>query len=289
LKYACIEKQREHFPVRSLCRVLGVKCGSYYAFRRRRGTVMPSQKDLALREQIRCLHDSHRHALGAVKTWRVLNAKGVNCSKHQVARLRKLESIEAKRKAKFRVMHAHQHTEPPAPDLLKRCFTVKAPNKVWVSDITTIHTREGWLHLAIVLDLFARRIVGWAMNQCQDASLPIGALRMAYAQRQPGPGLVCHTDQGSVYGSKPYRRVLDERGLKASMSRRGNCHDNAVAESWFSTLKNELTRHEIYPTRAEAIAAISDYIELYYNARRPHQTLKYLSPVEVEKEFLTLN
>ncbi|AVR95057.1 hypothetical protein C9I28_11880 [Pseudoduganella armeniaca] len=246
---------------------------------------MRSREDLTLRQQIRSLHDSHRHALGAVKTWRLLNASGIVCGKHRVTRLRKIEAIEAKRKSKFRVMRAHQHTEPPAPDLLKRAFTVTAPNKVWVSDITTIHTREGWVHLAIVLDLFARRIVGWAMNQCQDASLPIAALRMAYAQRKPEPGLICHTDQGSVYGSKLYRAVLDERGLKASMSRRGNCHDNAVAESWFSTLKNELTRHTMYETRASAIAEIASFIELYYNRRRPHQTLRYLSPMEVEKLY----
>jgi hypothetical protein len=180
-----------------------------------------------LRQQIRGLHESHRCALGAVKTWRVLNAGGIICGKHRVARLRKDEGIEARRKVKFRVMKAHQHTEPPAPDLLKRAFTVTAPNKVWVSDITTIHTGEGWLHLAIVLDLFARRIVGWAMSQCQDATLPIAALRMAYLQREPAPGLICHTDQGSVYGSSTYRQLLNERGLRASMSRRGNCHDNA--------------------------------------------------------------
>ncbi|WP_229415907.1 IS3 family transposase [Pseudoduganella armeniaca] len=279
-----IEEQSKHHPVRSLCRVLNVKCSTYYAFRRRPSS-MRSREDLTLRQQIRSLHDSHRHALGAVKTWRLLNASGIVCGKHRVTRLRKIEAIEAKRKSKFRVMRAHQHTEPPAPDLLKRAFTVTAPNKVWVSDITTIHTREGWVHLAIVLDLFARRIVGWAMNQCQDASLPIAALRMAYAQRKPEPGLICHTDQGSVYGSKLYRAVLDERGLKASMSRRGNCHDNAVAESWFSTLKNELTRHTMYETRASAIAEIASFIELYYNRRRPHQTLRYLSPMEVEKLY----
>lgn len=288
MKYAVIEEHSKHHSVRSLCRVLDVKYSTYYAFRRRPSS-MRSREDLALRQHIRSLHDSHRHALGAVKTWRLLNASGVVCGKHRVARLRKIEAIEAKRKAKFRVMKAHQHTEPPAPDLLKRAFTVTAPNKVWVSDITTIHTSEGWLHLAIVLDLFARRIVGWAMNQCQDASLPIAALRMAYAQRKPEPGLICHTDQGSVYGSKLYRGVLDERGLRASMSRRGNCHDNAVAESWFSTLKNELTRHTMYPTRAIAIAEISSFIELYYNQRRPHQTLRYLSPMEVEKKYLTPN
>jgi len=242
-----------------------------------------------MREKIRHIHESHYGALGVVKTWQVLNRAGTFCGKHRVARLRKLEGIEATRKAKFRIMHAHQHTEPPAPNLLKREFNVSLPNKVWVSDITTIHTREGWLHLAIVLDLFARRVVGWAMDARQNASLPIAALQMAIGQRQPKAGLICHTDQGSVYGSNDYRSVLKEIRLRPSMSRRGNCHDNAAAESWFSTLKNELTRHRIFETRAKAIEEISEYIELFYNLRRPHQTLGYRSPIEVENRHQMLN
>lgn len=221
--------------------------------------------------------------MGAVKMWHKLKEDGVEGGKHRVARLRKLEGIEALRRAKFRVMHAHQHTEPPAPNLLKRVFFAPAPNKVWVADITTIHTREGWLHLAVVLDLFARRVVGWAMSARQDAALPITALEMAIDQRQPLQALICHTDQGSVYGSKQYRSVLEANGIIPSMSRRGNCHDNAAMESFFSTLKNEKTRHIIFNTRDQAIFEISDYIELYYNLRRPHQTLGYLSPIEVEK------
>lgn len=242
-----------------------------------------------MREMIQRLHEAAHRAFGAVKMWQKLNASGVQCGKHQVARLRKLEGIEALRKAKFRVMHAHQHTEPAAPNLLKRAFSVALPNRVWVSDITTIHTREGWLHLAVVLDLFARRVVGWAMSARQDAALPIAALQMAIAQRQPAPGLICHTDQGSVYGSNEYRKVLAANDIIPSMSRRGNCHDNAVAESFFSTVKNEKTRHVIFVTRRDAICQISDYIELFYNLWRPHQTLGYRSPIEVEKQHLMLN
>ncbi|GGY71143.1 IS3 family transposase [Pseudoduganella albidiflava] len=288
MKYAAIEELRNHFPVKALCRVLEISRSGFYAWRCRPPS-RRSQEDLSLREKIRCLHESSHQALGAVKTWHQLNSDGVECGKHRVARLRKLEGIEALRKAKFRVMRAHQHTEPPAPNLLDRVFTVPLPNKAWVSDITTIHTREGWLHLAIVLDLFARRIVGWAMSPRQDATLPIAALQMAIVQRRPAPGLICHTDQGSVYGSKEYRNVLETNDLIPSMSRRGNCHDNAVAESFFSTVKNEKTRHIIFTTRAEAITQISDYIELYYNLRRPHQTLGYRSPIEIEKQHQMLN
>jgi putative transposase len=274
--------------VKALCNALGVSASGFYVSRNRAPS-RRSREDLALREQIRHVHESHYRALGGVKTWRVLNRAGTACGKHRVARLRKLEGIEAMRKAKFRIMHAHQHTEPPAPNLLEREFKVSMPNKVWVSDITTIQTREGWLHLAIVLDLFARRVVGWAMDARQDASLPIAALRMAITQRLPAAGLICHTDQGSVYGSNDYRSMLKKVHLTPSMSRRGNCHDNAPAESWFSTLKNEFTRHRIFATRAEAIAEISKYIELFYNLRRPHQTLGYRSPIEVEKRHQMLN
>lgn len=288
MKYACIEEHQKEFRVKALCRVLSVSSSGFYASRQR-PPCRRSREDLALREQIRDLHHSHRQALGAVKTWRVLNQGGTACGKHRVARLRRLEGIEAARKAKFRVMHAHQHTEPAAPNLLKREFNVTVPNKVWVSDMTTIHTREGWLHLAIVLDLFARRIVGWSVSARQDAALPIEALTMAIAQRQPEAGLVCHTDQGSVYGSKDYRSVLARHDLKPSMSRRGNCHDNAVAESWFSTIKNEVIHRKIFNTRAEATSEISDYIELYYNLRRPHQTLGYRSPIDVENQHQMLN
>lgn len=281
MKYAAIEKLADKRLIKAFCRVLGVSRSGYYAFRSRPASKR-STEDLALREQIARLHELHRQALGTVRTWKLLNAQGIKCGKHRTARLRRLDGVVAKRVVKFRVMHAHQNNEPAAPDLVKRQFEVSKPNRVWVSDITTINTREGWLHLAIVLDLYARRIVGWAMDARQQATLPIAALERAMAQRAPSEGLICHTDQGSVYGSSDYKRVLEHHGAKASMSRRGNCHDNAVAESFFSTLKNELTRHTIYGTRAEAMAAISDYIELYYNPVRPHTTLNFRSPMEIE-------
>lgn len=284
MKYALITSYRQEFPVAALCAVLEVSRSGFYASVMRE----PSKHenvDLALRLEIIKLHAEQRRALGAVKTWRQLNANDVKCGKHRVARLRRLEGIVAQRKARFRVMHVHQKSEPPAKDLVKRVFTVGAPNKVWVGDMTTINTREGWIHLAIILDLFARRVVGWAIDKTQAATVPIAALRMAIAQRKPGAGLVCHTDQGAVYGSLAYRDVLAEHGLLASMSRRGNCHDNAVAESFFSNLKNELTHHIVYDTRAEATAEISDYIEMYYNRQRPHQTLNYRTPAAAEASY----
>lgn len=268
-----------------MCRVLGVSRPAYHQSLRRQ----PSQRardDLALREQIRELHVQHQRRIGAVKTWHLLRRAGVAAGKHRVARLRRQEGLEAARKQRFRVMQKHQHTEPPAADLVKRRFEPNAPNKVWVSDITSIRTVEGWVHLAIVLDLYARVLVGWALAANQTAELPIAAMRMALARRRPSPGCIGHSDQGSVYGSTSYRAVLADAGMFPSMSRRGNCHDNAVAESFFSNLKNELSHGRRFETRAEAMRAIAEYIELYYNRRRLHQSLGYRTPAEAEMQFV---
>lgn len=271
-----------------MCRVLEVGRSGYYAWR----SSTPSERsmaDLVLRREIVRVHAQQRDAPGALKTWILLNRQGIPCGKHRIARLRKLESLEARRKSRLRVMHAHQNSEPPAPDLVKRAFTVANPNRVWVGDMTAVRTREGWLHLAIVLDLYARRVVGWSMDVTQAATLPIAALKMAIAQRRPAAGLICHTDQGTVYGSTSYRAVLAAHALLPSMSRRGNCHDNAVAESFFSSLKNEITHERMFTTRDEAKSAISDYIEVYYNRERLHQTLGYRTPVEVEANYKVLH
>lgn len=231
----------------------------------------------------------HRFVPGALKVWRLLNAQGIRCGKHRIARLRKLDGIRSSRTTKFRVMKAKDRSEPPAPDLVKRAFKVSAPNRVWVGDMTCIRTREGWLHLAIVLDLFARRIVGWSTANTQAVALPTSAMRMAIAQRKPSQGLIFHSDQGSAYGSTIYRSLLAEHGFQASMSRKGNCHDNAVAESFFSNLKNEVMHDRLFSTREEAKAVITDYIEVYYNRMRIHQTLGYQTPEQVEAQFRVLH
>jgi transposase InsO family protein len=284
VKYAFIESHRAQFCLSALCRVLRVSRSGYYEQRARPSSVR-SQVDDALTQQIEQIHRQYRACLGALKTWQVLRQRGIAVGKHRVARLRRAAGIEARRKQRFRVMVEHHYKEPPAPDRVRRGFQVAAPNQVWVGDMTVVRTREGWLYLAIVLDLYARRVVGWAMDANQSVALPIAALTMAIAQRQPAPGLVCHTDQGVQYSAARYREVLQTHGIQASMSRKGNCHDNAVAESFFSNLKNELTHHAIYDTRRQAKAAIFDYIELLYNRLRPHQTLGYQTPVAVEEQF----
>jgi putative transposase len=284
VKYAFIQTNCTQFSVAALCHRLNISRGGYYDWCARAPS-LHSLRDAELTDHLVRIHKQHRQALGALKTWRVLNLQGIACGKHRVARLRKGVGIEARRKQRFRVMVEHHHVEPPVADLVQRRFAVAVPNRVWVGDMTTLRTREGWLHLAIVLDLYSRRLVGWAMDANQTAALPIAALRMAITQRRPDSGLICHTDQGAVYGAKPYLDLIKQHCFKRSMSRKGNCHDNAVAESFFSNLKNEVTHHTIYPTRREAKAAIFDYIELFYNRLRPHQTLDYQTPVDVEARY----
>lgn len=284
MKYTFVQTHSKQFSVAAMCRVLQLSRSGYYGWLTRPAS-QRSRRDAVLSHHIARVHRQHRCALGADKTWNVLNQQGIECGRHRVARLRKSAGIEARRKQRFRVMLEHHHREPPAPDLVQRQFNVAKPNQVWVSDMTMLRTREGWLHLAIVLDLYARRLVGWAMDAQQTAALPIAALTMAIVQRQPAPGLICHTDQGAQYAASSYRAVLEQHGFRASMSRKGNCHDNAVAESFFSNLKNELTHHTTYSTRKEAKAAIFDYMELFYNRMRPHQTLDYRTPVDVEAQY----
>ena len=277
-----IRQHRGRHTVRTLCRLLGVSRSGYYAW----GTRPESERvgeDRALLTRIEAIHRESREAYGAVKTWRSLRAQGVPCGRHRVARLRRQAGIEAKRKRRFRVTTQSRHRLPVAPNVLDRRFAVAQPNRVWVGDITFIPTRAGWLYLAVLLDLYARRIVGWAMSPYIDRELVTQALVMALQRRRPKPGLIHHTDQGRQYATGSYRQRLIEHGVELSMSRKGDCFDNACAESFISTLKNELTHHLQFNTREEARTAIFEYIEVFYNRQRLHQTLGYLSPAEFER------
>jgi len=268
--------------VSTLCRLLGVSRSGYYAWGARPESERVGE-DRALLTRIEAIHRESREAYGAVKTWRSLRAQGVPCGRHRVARLRRQAGIEAKRKRRFRVTTQSRHSFPVAPNVLDRSFAVAQPNRVWVGDITFIPTRAGWLYLAVLLDLYARRIVGWAMSPYIDRELVTQALVMALQRRRPKPGLIHHTDQGRQYATGSYRQRLIEHGVEPSMSRKGDCFDNACAESFISTLKNELTHHLQFNTREEARTAIFEYIEVFYNRQRLHQTLGYLSPAEFER------
>jgi transposase InsO family protein len=219
---------------------------------------------------------------GALKLWRTLVAAGVPCGRHRVVRLRRQQGLLANRIRRFRVMHEPHEFAPPAPNRLQQRFVAAVPNRIWAGDLTAITTRAGWVYLAVILDLYSRRVIGWAMSHKPDQHLALTALRMALTHRRPRPGLIHHTDQGATYTSLAYQRQLTQTGLVASMSRKGNYYDNAVVESFFSTLKNELVHDQDFVTREEAQAAVFEFIEVFYNRQRLHQTLGYVSPVQFE-------
>ena len=281
MKYGFIKQHDQEFSIGRMCEVLRVSRSGYYAWRDRpEGARVRRDRDLLA--AIWRVHAESRQAYGAKKTWLQLRDEGVACGKHRVARLRKHAGIEARRKRRFRLTVENHSTAPAAPNLLQRHFDVEQPNRVWVGDMTFIRTRSGFLHLAVLLDLYARRVVGWSMREKPDLTLIMGALHMALQQRRPAAGLIHHTDQGPIYAAKDYRQTMAAHGLRPSMSGKGNAYDNAVAESFFGNLKNELVHHSDFRTKEEARTAIFDYIELFYNRTRKHQTLGYISPVQFE-------
>lgn len=282
MKYAFITTHRRAFRVRRMCNALGVSRSGYYAWCER----PESQRSRANRRlvvQIKALHHQTRQAYGAVKLWQALRAHGIVCGRHRVARLRRACGIQTRRHRRFKLTTQSQHGYPLAPNRLAQRFAVARPDRVWAGDITFIPTRAGWLYLAVLLDLYSRRVVGWSMSDRLKQGLVLDALKMALTHRRPPRGLLHHTDQGRQYAGQEYQHLLATHGAIASMSRKGNCYDNACVESFFSTLKNELIHHASYRTRNEARTAIFDYIEMFYNTRRLHQSLGYQSPVEYEK------
>ena len=228
------------------------------------------------------IHRRSRRTYGSPRVHADLRAKGRRVGKKRVERLMRKNGLAAQRKRRFRRTTDSNHDGPIAPNVLERQFVQEAPNTVWVTDVTYIFTAEGWLYLAVMLDLFSRRVVGWATSDTNDRFLALDALYRSLRARRPQTGLVHHSDRGSPYASEDYRDALRDRGITASMSRTGDCWDNAVAESFFATLKGELVDHERYATRTAAVASIGDYIESFYNIERRHSHLGYVSPIEYE-------
>lgn len=283
MKYAFIADEQQQFPVAAMCRVLRVSRSGFYEWQSREPSAH-ALADRSLLTEIEQVHAQSREAYGAVKTWKALKQRGIQCGKHRVARLRRIAGIEARRKRRFRVMTEHHQTARPAPDLIERHFHAARPNVAWVGDMTFIRTRAGWLYLAILLDLYSRKVVGWSMGERPNEALTLGALSMAIEHRLPAPGLIHHTDQGAIYHSQTYRHYLARHGIRPSMGSKGTAYDNAVAESFFSNLKNELVHHCDFRSREEARAAIFGYIELFYNRQRIHQTLGYQTPQQFEEQ-----
>ena len=281
MKFIFIAAQKAFYAIAILCDVLEVSRSGYYAWSRRPEPAR-ALSDAQLKRQIAAAHLKSRSTYGSPRVHAELRSKGVRIGKKRVARLMREEGIKARQKRRFRRTTDSNHTNPIAPNVLERKFETAAPNKAWVTDVTYIATDEGWLYLAAILDLFSRRVVGWAMSATNDRALALDALAQALQARRPAPGLLHHSDRGSPYASEDYRSALRQRGLVASMSRTGDCWDNAVAESFFGTLKAELVDYERYPTRAAARASIGDYIEGFYNPTRRHSYLDYKSPMEFE-------
>ena len=281
MKYAFIREMASEHRVSRLCSALGVSRSGYYEWFERAPSAR-ARDDARLLARIEEVHQEAHESYGALRTWHALRRSGEKCGRHRVARLRRAAGIEATRKRRFRQTVERHIVAPPAPNLLQRQFEAPASDRIWVGDTTAIATRAGWLFLAVLIDLFSRKVVGWAMGERQTLDLSLAALRMAIEQRKPRPGLIHHTDQGAIYASPIYREVLERRGLRASMSRKGNAWDNAVAESFFSSLKNELVHHCRFVNQAEARGAVFTWIEGFYNRRRIHSTLDFVSPSDYE-------
>ena len=282
MRFAFIEAHRRQYTIVALCRNLEVSKAGYYAWRER--DLSPRGKvDAVLSEQIAEIHRKSRGNYGSPTIHAELRANGARIGRKRVARLMKVRQIQSKRRRAFRVTTLSSHSYPVAANVLNRQFTAATPNSAWAADITYFSTREGWLYLAVVLDLFSRRVVGWSMSKWIDAALVIDALRMAVDQRRPQPGLIVHTDRGSQYACNEYRAFTAAHGIVPIIIFFFDCWDNAVAESFFATLKQELKPERIWASRSEAQMSIFEYIEGWYNRARRHSTIGYLSPAEFEE------
>jgi putative transposase len=282
VRFAFIVAERAAFPVRLLCRTLQVSRAGFYAWHTR-PPAPRTRADERLGLEIATIHAESRQRYGSPRVHAELADRGCRTSRKRVARLMRGRGLAARRRRRFRVTTHSRHPFPIAPNVLARQFERAGPDQAWVTDITYIPTGEGWLYLAVIVDLCSRFAVGWAMSERVTDDLTLAALGMALARRRPAAGLVHHSDRGSQYASGDYQRVLAQHGIVCSMSRRGDCWDNAVAESFFATVKVELVHDAAWATRAAARTELFDYLELFYNGQRRHSALGYLSPRAFER------
>jgi putative transposase len=283
VKYAWIEAQRHTWPVRAMCNALEVSRSGYYEWRDRPRSNRASEHERLHKSVEKCFRMS-RGAYGSPRVWEDLRAEGEPCGVHRVARLMKRAGLQARPKFTRKAPMLQDETCLVAANELQRNFKAAAPNERWVADFTYIETGEGWLYFAAVMDLYSRRIVGWSMSDKPDAQLVIDALLMALKQRGMPRGVMHHSDQGAQYTSQRFQHALRRHGLRCSMSRRGNCHDNAAMESFFSSMKTECINKTRYKTRDQARADAFDYVEGFYNPRRRHSTIGMISPVQFERQ-----
>jgi len=281
MKFEIVAELAARYPVKALCQMLQVSRSGYYAWRKR-GPSRRQQENEQLLVQIKTVYEHGRGTYGYRRVYAALVAKGIACGKHRVRRLMQMYRLQAKRKRRYRTTTESRHRLPIAPNRLARDFSATAANQKWVSDITFVPTYEGWLYLSVILDLYSRLVVAWAMEPHLDKELGLKALRMAIAGRRPLPGLLLHSDQGVQYANKDFQKLLANHKAISSMSRKGDVYDNAPAESFFATLKRELIHFRTYQTRDEARADIFEFIEVFYNRQRLHSALQYSSPADYE-------
>ena len=274
--------EKANYPVTLLCQVMEVSRSGFYAFQKRlqRPDDVGEQRLIV---KVRAIHKANDEAYGSRRISKALRADGEDVGRCQAGTLMKKANVEVKQKKRFRVTTDSNHDYPVAPNLLDRQFDIETPNTAWGGDITYLWTDEGWLYLAVIIDLFSRRVVGWSLSSRMKVDLVRDALLMAIWRRKPGRGLIHHSDRGSQYACHKYQDILEAHGMIPSMSRKGDCWDNAVIERFFRSLKSERTNHRRYPTREAARQDVINYIEMFYNSRRLHSYLGYVSPVEYEK------
>ena len=281
MRFRLIDAEKATAPIPRLCRVLGVSVSGYFAWRCRTAS-RRQREDMVFLAHIRAHFAGSRETYGRPRLHAELKAQGLSIGRHRVARLMRDNGLRALQKRRFKRTTDSQHTSPVAPNLLEQNFTATGPNQKWGSDISYVWTAEGWLYLAIVVDLFSRRIVGWAVSDRLKKELPMAALQRALVMRRPPPGLVQHSDPGSQYCSDAYQRMLCDAGIAISMSGCGNCFDNAMVETVFKTLKAELVWRTAFLSRQQAERALGHYIDGFYNPRRRHSALGYQSPCAFE-------
>lgn len=280
-----IRTHEDQFPVRMMCRVMRVSSSGYYGWRTR-GPSLREQVRKQLDEVVKQAFEAEKGRAGTPRLKRRLTTQGHHAGRHQVAQSLKRQGLRAKAARKYKATTNSNHNLPVAPNLLSQDFSADRANQKWVCDITYIATDEGWLYLAVVLDLYSRLVVGWSMSERMPATLVCAALKMAIFKRHRPKGVIVHSDRGSQYCSREHRQLLNEHGLICSMSKKGDCFDNAAMESWNHSLKVEAIHGERFATRDQAKAQVFDYIEVYYNRQRLHSTLDYLSPVEFERKMV---
>lgn len=284
MKYRFINEHQDRMPVTQLCELLQVSRSAYYRWQQS-GPSVREQRNQSLLPLVQQIHQQSRHTYGSPRIWDALCKRGIRCGRHRIARLMRLHGIQAKTKRRFKVTTRSRRNQTTTPDLVQRDFSAQRPNQVWTSDITYVWTRQGWAYLAVVLDLCSRMIVGWELSARLTASLVTSAVGRALAWRNPSEGLVLHSDRGSQYASNELIALSKEHGIRLSMSRTGNCYDNAVTESFFHTFKIEHAFFTRFETRQEARTSIFDYIEVFYNRQRMHSTINNLSPMQYEQQL----